>query len=85
MMGWEVVNMMAAARKEMPLGGKRAKMGTGRARVKQLGIWIDEERAATLARLADAEGITRTALIERWIDEHAASLRNQQAPDQAPE
>ena len=66
--------MMAAAKREMPLGGKRAKMGTGRARGKMLGIWLDEHRCQLVAQLAEAEGITRTALIERWIDEHTAQL-----------
>ena len=61
-----------AAKREMPVGGKRAKMGTGRARAHGFRIWLDDERHARLAELADAEGVTRTALIERWIDEHHA-------------
>ena len=59
-----------AAKREMPIGGKRAKMGTGRARAHGFRIWLDDERHARLAEIADAEGITRTALIERWIDDH---------------
>jgi hypothetical protein len=73
---------MAAARLEMPIGGKRAKMGTGRARGKPLGVWLDTERHARLAQVAAAEGITRTALIERWIDEHYAQI--QSADHQVP-
>jgi predicted DNA-binding ribbon-helix-helix protein len=59
-----------AAKREMPIGGKRAKMGTGRARGRMLGVWIDDTRFATLIRIAEREGVTRTALIERWVDEH---------------
>jgi hypothetical protein len=62
---------MAAAKQEMPLGGRRAKMGTGRARSHGFRIWLDQERYERIAQLAGAEGITRTALIERWIDEHS--------------
>jgi hypothetical protein len=77
------VRKMAAAKREMPLGGKRAKMGTGRARGKMMGIMLDDRRYQLIAELADAEGITRTALIERWIDEHAAA-RQPAPPDARP-
>ena len=77
-----------AAKREMPVGGKRAKMGTGRARAHGFRIWLDDERHARLAEIADAEGITRTALIERWIDEHRPSAGQDVAaeagPDQPP-
>ncbi len=74
--------MMAAATREMPLGGKRAPMGSGRVRTKQLAIWIDDARFATVSQLAEAESITRTALIERWIDKHSGELPAS-LPDQA--
>jgi predicted DNA-binding ribbon-helix-helix protein len=74
--------MMAAAKREMPLGGKRAKMGTGRARGRLLGVWLDDAHFQKIAELAEAEGITRTALIERWIDEHSTPLpEGNQSPE----
>lgn len=51
-----------------------SKMKTGRARGKLLGIWLDDVRFEAVARLAEQEGVTKTALIERWIDERAAPL-----------
>ena len=74
--------MMAAAKREMPIGGRRAKMGTGRARRTQLGIWVDDDHATRLAAYADGLGITRTALIERWIDEYCPPMpESYQAPE----
>jgi len=70
-----------AAKREMPVGGKRAKMGTGRARAHGFRIWLDDERHARLAEIADAEGVTRTALIERWIDAHHATTYPAAADD----
>jgi hypothetical protein len=74
--------MMAAAKHEMPIGGRRAKMGTGRARGWQVKVWLTPDHARRLDALADAAGVTRTTLIERWIDEHSAPLPE---GDAAPE
>ena len=63
-----------AAKRENPVGGKRAKMGTGRARSARLSMLIRPGHMETLTRLAESEGVTRTTLIERWIDAHAAAL-----------
>jgi hypothetical protein len=71
---------MAAAKHEMPISGKRAKMGTGRARSHGFRIWLSQEHHEKIAQLADAEGVTRTALIERWIDEHSALLTLAEGP-----
>ncbi len=71
--------MMAAAKREMPRGGKRARKGTGRARSSGLNLLLSPDHKACLTALAEAEGITRTALIERWIDEHSSQ------PTQAPQ
>ena len=65
---------MMAAKREMPIGGRRAKMGTGRARSSGLNLLLSAEHKAGLSRLAEVEGVTRTALIERWIDQHLATL-----------
>jgi hypothetical protein len=78
-MGGDVGGIMAAKR-EMPLGGRRAKMGTGRARGKMLGVMLDDARFERIAQLADAEGVTRTALVERWIDEHTPAVEPPDAP-----
>jgi hypothetical protein len=43
---------------------------------------LDDQRYRLVAQLAEAEGITRTALIERWID--AAAARLPQAPTPLP-
>ena len=67
-----------AAKREMPLGGRRAKMGTGRARGKLLGVWLDKARFAALAAIAERQGVTKTTLIERWIDDH--QLPGDEAP-----
>jgi hypothetical protein len=56
--------------KVVPAGGKRAKPGTGRARAVGLRIWLHKEHYDALEQLAAAEGMTRTALIEHWIEEH---------------
>ncbi len=61
---------MSAATRDMALGGKRARMGTGRARTVQRGARISEGHARRFTAVALAEGITRTTLIERWIEEH---------------
>ena len=62
------------ATREQPLGGKRAKMGTGRARASGLNLLLGAEYKERLSQLADAEGVTRTVLIERWIEEHTPPL-----------
>ena len=74
--------MLAAAKREMPIGGRRARMGTGRARGWQVKVWLTPDHARRLDALAEAAGVTRTALIERWIDEHSGGLP---ANDVAPE
>jgi hypothetical protein len=45
-----------------------------------LNLLLSPKHKALLSEMAEAEGITRTALIERWIDEHAAAL-----PPEPPE
>jgi hypothetical protein len=45
-------------------------MGTGRARGWQVKVWLTPEHARRLDTLAEAAGVTRTVLLERWIDEH---------------
>lgn len=75
--------MMAAAQREMPLGGTRATMESGRVRTKQLAIWMDDARFAAVARPAEAERSTRTALIERWLDTASGALPAS-IPDRAP-
>jgi hypothetical protein len=47
---------------------------------------LNDTRFQALAALADAQGITRNALIERWIDEHSLQQDAPSSPDdQAPE
>ncbi len=60
-----------AAKMEMPLDGSRAKMGTGRARSAQIALRFQPKHTLLLDQLADAEGVTRTVVIERALEGYA--------------
>jgi len=69
-----------AAKREMPLHGKRGPYRGGRVRSAALNIKIAPDSLQCLDALAEAEGVTRTVLIERWISEHAPSSTRQESP-----
>ncbi len=77
---------MAAAKLELPVGGKRVPKGEGRGRNRRLTLWLSRAHADALERLADKQGITRTAVIECGIELYAQAHDQPLPPDyQAPE
>ena len=77
--------------REMPVGGKRARMGTGRGRGERLSIRLSATDAALLRALAKDYDVTFTAILERGIRLVAAespplrprpSVVEEQGPDQ---
>jgi hypothetical protein len=68
-----------AAKREMPVGGVRGAYGKGRVRSAQLGVSISPESLERLDAQVKAEGITRTVLIERWIDAYCPPAKRKRA------
>jgi hypothetical protein len=56
---------------EMPLGGTRANMGAEHTRLAQIALRCQPKHALLLDILVDAEGVTRTVVIKRALEEYA--------------